>query len=63
MANKSGQTVSVREAARILDRRLDVTYRLIWEGQIQARRTDGRWLVNRDSVESYLKASVRKRVA
>ncbi len=54
--------VSVLEAAGLLGRRLDSTYRLIWERRLEAHKENGVWWVSTASVQRFRRAvSKRKR--
>ena len=44
-----------REAALRLGIRLDATYALIWVGKLEARKSEGRWLIPVEAVEARLK--------
>ncbi len=48
----SDLAVSPREAARILQRRLDYVYTLIWAGLMPAEKKDGRWFIAASVVKS-----------
>jgi excisionase family DNA binding protein len=54
-------TVSMREAASMLDVSLQHVYRLVWEGRLQGQKIDGQWRISARAVQSRLdkKASVR----
>jgi len=41
-----------REAARMLHRRLDYVYTLIWAGLIPAEKKDGRWFITASVIKS-----------
>jgi len=49
-------TISVPEAARRTGCFSTYIYQLITNGKIQARKTDGRWLVDLTAFEAWLKA-------
>jgi hypothetical protein len=63
MAKSRGDEVTVLETARRLGRRLDSTYRLVWERRLTARKdTAGKWLVSVASIESYNHSAKRRRM-
>jgi excisionase family DNA binding protein len=48
--------LTVVEATRRLGITIDALYRLIYAGKLPARKSDRRWLISAESVESRLKA-------
>lgn len=51
------EEISAIEAARKLGVGLDYVYALVWVGKLSARKVDGRWLVDSDSVAARLSKS------
>jgi hypothetical protein len=54
--------ISAREAAILLGKRLDDTYKLLHAQKITGRKRNGIWFVDAVSVESYRKHSSRSSV-
>lgn len=52
------ETLTMREAASMLDVGLQHVYRLVWEGRLSAQKVDGRWHISADSVRSRLDKKV-----
>ena len=48
------ETVSMREAASMLDVSLQHVYRLVWEGSLSAQKVDGKWRISAEGVQSRL---------
>jgi excisionase family DNA binding protein len=48
------ETVSMREAAAMLDVSLQHVYRLVWEGRLSAQKVDGKWRLSVEAVQSRL---------
>jgi hypothetical protein len=48
--------VSPREAAQMMDMRLDAVYSLLWAKRLQAEKRDGRWQVSRSAVEARMES-------
>ncbi len=48
--------LTVSQASRTLRVTLDYVYRLIYSGKLEARKSEGRWLIPVSDVESRLKA-------
>jgi hypothetical protein len=55
--------VSPREAAQMMDMRLDAVYSLLWAKRLQAEKRDGRWQVSRSAVEARMKRDSKEREA
>ena len=53
--------LTVSQASRILGITLDYVYRLIYSGKLVARKSEGRWLIPVDAIESRLKAREERR--
>jgi hypothetical protein len=49
--------IMAREAALMLGKRMDDTYKLLQGGQLRGRKVYGRWLVSLASVEEYKRRS------
>lgn len=47
----TSREINPREAARLLDVRLDEVYGLLWAGRLKGRKIDGRWLISEDDVQ------------
>ena len=45
--------MTVRETSNVLGIRLGSVYSLIWAGTLKASKTDGVWVIDRESVETY----------
>ena len=52
--------LTVSHANRTLGIALDYVYRLIYSGKLEARKSDGRWLIPVSDVESRLKVREAK---
>jgi hypothetical protein len=50
--NQSRDCVSPREAAQMMDIRLDALYCLLWANRLPAQKRDGRWHILRSAVEA-----------
>jgi hypothetical protein len=48
---ESGMTI--RETAIFLGIRIGSVYSLVWAGSLKAAKTEGEWVVDRESVEAY----------
>jgi hypothetical protein len=59
-ATASG-SLSPRQAAQMLEIRLDAVYGLIWAGKLKAEKWDGRWLVSQSGVEARVRNKAEKR--
>jgi excisionase family DNA binding protein len=57
---ESTRYLSPRDAARRLGVRLDGVYSLIWAGRIKARKREGRWQIDVESVEARLNQRSRE---
>lgn len=53
MTKKGNAETTVREAAVLLNKRLDETYKLVQSGRLKGRKLVGRWLIPVTSVEDY----------
>lgn len=53
--------LSTREAAQRLGIGLHRVYELLWAGQLEAERADGKWLIDPNGVERRLKERKRRR--
>lgn len=53
MVRQARSEVTVREAAELLNKRLDETYKLVQSGRLRGRKLVGRWLIRMSSVEDY----------
>jgi len=62
MRKRKTVDVSVREAALMLCKRLDDTYKLVQVGRLKGRKVDGRWLVSAASVEACKQAAKDRRM-
>ena len=55
MANEQlSEGMSVAQAARAIGTRLENIYRLLYAGKLKGRKLDGKWLIERASVASYM---------
>lgn len=62
MVRQARSEVTVREAAELLNKRLDETYKLVQSGRLRGRKLVGRWLIRISSVEDYkCKREAKKR--
>ena len=46
------KTVSVREAALMLNVCLEQVYKLVWDGRLDGQKIDGKWLISAAAVQS-----------
>jgi len=53
----ASRELSTRQAAHLLQVRLDEVYGLLWAGKLRARKVDGRWLI----LEADIVRQVRRR--
>ena len=52
------KTVSMREAASMLEVSLQQVYRLAWEGKLSGQKVDGKWRISAEAVQSRLDKKV-----
>jgi excisionase family DNA binding protein len=52
--------LKVSEAARQLTISLDAVYRLLYAGKLEARKKNGRWVIEQSAVEKRLKEKKEK---
>ena len=53
-------SVSPREAARILGIRLESVYSLVWAGRLEATKKDGRWFLSQQAIDARLAATKKE---
>jgi excisionase family DNA binding protein len=46
------KTVSVREAASMLNVSLEQVYKLVWNGRLDGQKIDGKWRISAAAVQS-----------
>jgi excisionase family DNA binding protein len=64
MAAMSTETVSIPEAARLMNvTTLDYVYRLVWAGRLRASKVNGKWRVEKSSVMEHIGRVSAKRSA
>jgi hypothetical protein len=62
MANKKPSEVTVRDAALLLGKRLDDTYKLVQAERLRGRKANGRWRIRVSSIEAYQESAKRRRM-
>ena len=48
------KTVSVREAASMLNVSLEQVYKLVWDSRLDGKKIDGKWRISAAAVQSRL---------
>jgi excisionase family DNA binding protein len=46
------KTLSVREAALMLNVCLEQVYKLVWDGRLEGQKVDGKWRISAATVQS-----------
>jgi Helix-turn-helix domain len=55
--------LTIKQVARVLDMNQAQVYEHVWEGDLKARKRNGRWVIARRDVQEFLKARVARQQA